>query len=132
MAGAQPVFADIDAARLTIDPSAVEAAITPRTRAIVPVHLYGQAADMAAIERVAAAHDLAIVEDCCQAHLAHSAGRLVGNDRSGGRVQLLPDQEPGCLGDGGAVVTGDAALAKRISGCETADRRIGTIIWNSA
>src|SRR4030095_12593030 len=63
MTGARPVFADIDAERLTIDPAAVERAIGPRTRAIMPVHLYGQAADMRAIERVAARHRLAIVED---------------------------------------------------------------------
>ena len=71
----------------------VARAIGPRTRAILPVHLYGQPADMAAIERIAARHQLAIVEDCCQAHLATAAGRPVGNDRRRGRVQLLPDQE---------------------------------------
>jgi len=114
MTGAQPVFADIDAARLTIDPLAVEAAITPRTRAIVPVHLYGQAADMAAIERVAAAHDLAIVEDCCQAHLARSSGRPVGTIGAAGAFSFYPTKNLAALGDGGAVVTGDAALAKRI------------------
>src|SRR5215210_5532519 len=70
MTGARPVFADIDAGRLTIDPDAIESAVTSRTRAIMPVHLYGQAADMVAIERVASRHALAVVEDCCQAHLA--------------------------------------------------------------
>src|SRR6476620_1234064 len=70
MVGARPVFADIDPDRLTIDPEAVAAAITPRTAAIMPVHLYGQPADMSAICAVAERHSLAIVEDCCQAHLA--------------------------------------------------------------
>ena len=114
MTGAQPVFADIDAARLTIDPSAVEAAISHRTRAIVPVHLYGQPADMAAIERVAAAHALAIVEDCCQAHLARSSGRPVGTIGAAGAFSFYPTKNLAALGDGGAVVTDDAALAERI------------------
>ena len=74
MAGAEPVFADIDAVAVDDRSAAIEAAITPRTRAIVPVHLYGQPADMAAIERIAAAHALPIVEDCCQAHLATAPG----------------------------------------------------------
>jgi dTDP-3-amino-3,4,6-trideoxy-alpha-D-glucose transaminase len=114
MAGAEPVLADIDPARLTIDPAAIEAAITPRTRAIVPVHLYGQPADMAAIERLAAAHGLAIVEDCCQAHLARSAGRPVGTTGAAGAFSFYPTKNLAALGDGGAVVTGDAALAERI------------------
>ena len=77
MSGARPVFADVDPDRLTLDSGGVAAAVTSRTRAIVPVHLYGQAAEMAEIERVAARHDLAIVEDCCQAHLATEGGRPV-------------------------------------------------------
>src|SRR5215218_7795372 len=68
MAGATPVFADIDPVRFTIDPSRVAPLIGPRTRALLPVHLYGQPADMAPLERLAARHNLAIVEDCCQAH----------------------------------------------------------------
>src|SRR5688572_33217535 len=75
MAGATPVFADLDIDRLTLDPAKVEAAVTPRTAAILPVHLYGQAADMVAIEKIARQHHLAIVEDACQAHLATSNGR---------------------------------------------------------
>src|SRR6188768_4310597 len=78
MAGARPVFADIDPVRMTIDPRRIEAAIGPKTRAILPVHLYGQPAEMAAIEAIAATHRLAIIEDCCQAHLATCAGRPVG------------------------------------------------------
>ena len=79
MAGARPVFADIDPDRLTIDPAAIAAAVTPRTAAILPVHLYGQAADMRAIAHVAERHRLAIVEDCCQAHLATCDGQPVGS-----------------------------------------------------
>jgi dTDP-4-amino-4,6-dideoxygalactose transaminase len=79
MAGARPVFADIDPQRLTIDPAAADAAVTPRTAAILPVHLYGQPADMDAIMKVAARHNLTVVEDCCQAHLATCGGRPVGS-----------------------------------------------------
>jgi dTDP-3-amino-3,4,6-trideoxy-alpha-D-glucose transaminase len=114
MAGARPVFADIDPARLTIDPERVEAAIGPRTRAILPVHLYGQAADMAALERIAARHNLAIVEDCCQAHLATAGGRPVGTIGVAGAFSFYPTKNLGALGDGGAVVTRDAALAARL------------------
>ena len=114
MAGAQPVFADIDASRLTIDPKAIEAAITTRTRAIVPVHLYGQPADMDAIARLAEEHSLAIVEDCCQAHLATCSGKPVGTIGSAGAFSFYPTKNLAALGDGGAVVTNDAAVADRI------------------
>lgn len=114
MAGARPVFADIDPDRLTLDPSAVAAAVTSRTRAILPVHLYGQAADMAGIERVAARHGLAIVEDACQAHLATAEGRPVGTIGIIGTFSFYPTKNLGALGDGGAVTTRDQALATRI------------------
>ena len=114
MAGARPVFADVDPIRLTIDPQRIEEAISPRTRAIIPVHLYGQPADMAAIERIAATHHLAIVEDCCQAHLASSDGRPVGTIGAAGAFSFYPTKNLGALGDGGAVVTNDAALADRV------------------
>jgi dTDP-4-amino-4,6-dideoxygalactose transaminase len=114
MAGARPVFADIDPIRMTIDPDAIERAITPRTRGIVPVHLYGQAADMTAIERIASRHNLAIVEDCCQAHFATSKGRNVGTIGAAGAFSFYPTKNLGALGDGGAVVTNDRALADRI------------------
>lgn len=114
MAGARPVFADIDPERLTIDPGAVEAAIGPRTRAILPVHLYGQPADTAALERIAARHHLAIVEDCCQAHLATEAGRPVGTVGVAGAFSFYPTKNLGALGDGGAVLTSDRALADRV------------------
>ena len=115
MAGARPVFVDIETERLTIDPARIEAAITPRTRAIVPVHLYGQAADMTAIARIADAHGLAMVEDCCQAHLATSGGRPVGTIGAAGAFSFYPTKNLGALGDGGAVITNDPALAERIA-----------------
>ena len=114
MAGARPVFVDVDPARLTIDPARIEQAIGPRTRAIMPVHLYGQPADMAAIERIAARHQLAIVEDCCQSHLATSGGRPVGTIGVAGAFSFYPTKNLGALGDGGAIVTNDAALAARL------------------
>jgi len=114
MTGARPVFADIDPVRLTIDPDRIARAIGPRTRAILPVHLYGQPADMTAIAPLAATHNLAIVEDCCQAHLATAAGRPVGTIGVAGAFSFYPTKNLGAFGDGGAVVTRDAALAERI------------------
>ena len=114
MTGARPVFADIDRDRLTLDPEQAARAIGPRTRAILPVHLYGQPADMTALERLAARHDLAIVEDCCQAHLATTGGRPVGTIGVAGAFSFYPTKNLGALGDGGAVVTNDRALAERI------------------
>jgi dTDP-3-amino-3,4,6-trideoxy-alpha-D-glucose transaminase len=114
MAGARPVFADIDRTRLTIDPAAVAAAVTPRTTAILPVHLYGQPADMDAIAAVAARHGLLVVEDACQAHLATVAGRPVGRGSAAAAYSFYPTKNLGALGDGGAVATDDAALADRV------------------
>jgi dTDP-3-amino-3,4,6-trideoxy-alpha-D-glucose transaminase len=114
MAGARPVFADIDPSRLTLDPEEVARAITPLTRAILPVHLYGQPADMAAIERLAARHNLAVIEDCCQAHLSTAGGRLVGSIGIAGAFSFYPTKNLGAMGDGGAVVTNDRPLADRI------------------
>jgi dTDP-3-amino-3,4,6-trideoxy-alpha-D-glucose transaminase len=114
MTGARPVFADIASDRLTIDPARVEAAITSRTRAILPVHLYGQPADMAELARTAAKHRLALVEDACQAHLATAAGRPVGTIGIAGAFSFYPTKNLGALGDGGAVITSDPSLAARI------------------
>jgi dTDP-4-amino-4,6-dideoxygalactose transaminase len=134
MAGARPVFADIDPRRLTIDPAAVEAAIGPRTAAILPVHLYGQPADLPALQRIAERRGLALVEDCCQAHLATCSGedaggtkvsshqgrqaerhpRPVGTFGAAGAFSFYPTKNLGALGDGGAVITADGALAERI------------------
>jgi dTDP-4-amino-4,6-dideoxygalactose transaminase len=114
MAGAKPVFADLDPVRLTLDPRAVAAAVSARTSAVLPVHLYGQPADMPAIMAVAERHHLAVVEDACQAHLATSAGRPVGTFGAAGAFSFYPTKNLGALGDGGAIVTNDAALADRV------------------
>jgi len=111
---ARPVFADIDPSRLTLDPRAIEAAITPRTAAIMPVHLYGQPADMPAILAIAERHGLAVVEDACQAHLATCDGRPVGSMGAAGALSFYPTKNLGALGDGGAVLTNDRALGDRI------------------
>jgi dTDP-3-amino-3,4,6-trideoxy-alpha-D-glucose transaminase len=113
-AEARPVFADIDPARLTIDPRAIDAAITPRTAAIMPVHLYGQCADMPAILAIAERHGLAVIEDACQAHLATCGGRPVGSMGAAGALSFYPTKNLGALGDAGAVLTDDRTLAERI------------------
>jgi dTDP-4-amino-4,6-dideoxygalactose transaminase len=114
MTGARPVFADIDDSRCTIDPARVEALVTARTRALLPVHLYGQAADMEPLLRIASRHGLAVVEDCAQAHLATAGGRPVGSFGAGGAFSFYPTKNLGALGDGGAIVTNDPALAARL------------------
>lgn len=114
MSGATPVFADIDPQRMTLAPAAIEAAVTPRTRAILPVHLYGQSADMDAIAAIATRHGLAIVEDCCQAHLAQANGRPVGTIGAAGAFSFYPTKNLGALGDGGAIITNDATLAAKL------------------
>jgi dTDP-3-amino-3,4,6-trideoxy-alpha-D-glucose transaminase len=115
MAGARPVFADVDPERLTLDPAAAERAITDRTAALLPVHLYGQPADMHAFAALAARTRLALVEDCCQAHLATCGGQPVGTFGAAAAFSFYPTKNLGALGDGGAVVTRDAALAARIA-----------------
>ncbi len=115
MAGARPVFADVDPERLTLDPAAAEQAVTSRTAAILPVHLYGQPADMPALAALASRRGIALLEDCCQAHLATCGGRPVGTFGAAGAFSFYPTKNLGALGDGGAVVTGDAALAARVA-----------------
>jgi dTDP-3-amino-3,4,6-trideoxy-alpha-D-glucose transaminase len=112
--GARPVFADIDPDRLTLAPEAVTAALTSRTAALLPVHLYGQPADMSALAAIAARHRLALVEDCCQAHLATCCGQPVGTFGAAGAFSFYPTKNLGALGDGGAIVTNDALLAARV------------------
>lgn len=109
--GARPVFADIDGATFNIDPSCVEAAITDRTRALVVVHLYGQPCDMDAITRVAAASNLALVEDACQAHAAEWCGRRVGSFGTG-CFSFYPTKNM-TTGEGGIITTNDPAIAER-------------------
>jgi dTDP-3-amino-3,4,6-trideoxy-alpha-D-glucose transaminase len=113
-AGAVPVVADVDDETLTLDPVACRAAISSRTKAIIPVHLYGQAAPLATLKALASQHALAIVEDCCQAHLSTCDGVPVGSTTAGGAFSFYPTKNLGALGDGGAIVTADAALARRV------------------
>ena len=125
MVGGRPVFADIHPDRLTLDPAAIEAAITPRTAAIMPVHLYGQPADMPTISAIAERHDVAIVEDCCQAHFATCAGRPVGSFGAIAAYSFYPTKNLAALGDGGALTTSDpvlAAHAKRLRNGGQSDR----------
>lgn len=114
-AGATAVFADTDGVTFTIDPAAVEAAITPRTVGIIPVHLYGQPADMMAIMAIASRHKLWVVEDCAQAHLARYKGRQVGSFGAAATYSFYPGKNLGAMGDAGAVVTNDAVLAERMT-----------------
>ncbi|MFY9822089.1 MAG: DegT/DnrJ/EryC1/StrS family aminotransferase [Thermoanaerobaculia bacterium] len=113
-AGAVPVLVDVDGATYTMDPAAAEAAITSRTRALLPVHLYGHPADLEALSRVAERHGLALVEDCAQSHGARLGGRLTGTVGHLGAFSFYPTKNLGAYGDGGAVITGDAALADRL------------------
>jgi dTDP-4-amino-4,6-dideoxygalactose transaminase len=113
-AGATPVFVDVEPGYWTMDPAKVEAAITPRTKAIVPVHLYGQPADMDPILAIAARHGLTVVEDACQAHGAEYKGRRCGTLGQMGCFSFYPGKNLGAYGEGGAVVTSDPALATRI------------------
>ena len=117
MAGARPVFADVDPRTLTLDPESVAGALTPRTRAIVPVHLYGHPADMDPILTLARERGLAVLEDACQAHGALYRGRPVGTLAGEGGVGALsfyPTKNLGGLGDGGAVLVNDPGLAARL------------------
>ena len=114
LAGAKPVFADVDTASLNIDPDSVEERITPRTRFLVPVHLYGNLADMPRLQKVASRHGLVIVEDCAQAHGASLDGRRAGSWGTAGCFSFYPTKNLGAYGDGGMVVTGDSFLAQRL------------------
>ncbi|MEC8952004.1 MAG: DegT/DnrJ/EryC1/StrS family aminotransferase [Acidobacteriota bacterium] len=115
MTGAKPVFADIDADRMTLSPSAVADAVSSKTAAIVPVHLYGQSADMPALMAVAARHDLVVVEDCCQAHMATCGGQPVGTFGEAAAFSFYPTKNLGALGDGGAMCTNSSQLADRVA-----------------
>jgi dTDP-4-amino-4,6-dideoxygalactose transaminase len=114
-AGAVPVFCDTDGRTFTIDPAAIEAAITPRTVGIIPVHLYGQPADMNAIMAIASKHKLWVVEDCAQAHLARYDGQPVGRFGVAATYSFYPGKNLGAMGDAGAIVTDDDALAEQMA-----------------
>lgn len=103
--GARPVFVDIDPQTFNIDPTEIEQAITPMTRAVLPVHLFGQPADMHQISKVCEHHGLALIEDCAQSFGAHIAGRQTGGFGSFGCFSFFPSKNLGCYGDGGMVTT---------------------------
>ena len=113
-AGAKVVFVDTDADTFTIDPAQIEAKITSRTVGIIPVHLYGQPADMDPILAIAARHKLWVIEDCAQAHLAKYKGRQVGTMGTAASFSFYPGKNLGAMGDAGAVLTNDKALADRM------------------
>ena len=113
-AGATPVFVDADPVSYTIDPNRIAAAITPRTRAIMPVHLYGQAADLDPIFEIAARHNLIVIEDAAQAHGSRYKDRVVGAMGRAGCFSFYPGKNLGAYGEGGAVVTNDEAVARHV------------------
>jgi dTDP-4-amino-4,6-dideoxygalactose transaminase len=112
--GARPVFVDIDPVTYTMDPAKVEAAITSRTRAILPVHLYGYPANMDALLAIAKRHNLQVVEDACQAHGAKYKGRMAGSMSAAGCFSFYPGKNLGACGEGGAMVTNDDALMQKV------------------
>lgn len=114
--GATPVFVDIDPATFNIDAALLEGAITSRTRAILPIHLYGAPADLEAIQSIAQRHKLAVIEDCAQAIGAQVGGRKVGTIGTIGCFSFFPTKNLGAYGDGGLATTNDAAIADRIRG----------------
>ncbi len=114
-AGGKVVFCDTDAETFTIDVKRLESLITPRTVGIIPVHLYGQAADMDPIMRLAERHGLWVIEDCAQAHLATYKGRTVGTFGVAGTFSFYPGKNLGAMGDAGAIVTNDDSLANRMA-----------------
>jgi dTDP-4-amino-4,6-dideoxygalactose transaminase len=111
--GAKPVLVDVRSDTALLDTTKLEAAITPRTKAIVAVHLYGQPADMDAVNRIAASHKLHVIEDAAQAHGARYKGRRVGTLAAAATFSFYPGKNLGAYGDGGAMAFTDAALAKR-------------------
>jgi dTDP-4-amino-4,6-dideoxygalactose transaminase len=113
-AGARPVFADLDPRTLNVSPEAMARAVTPRTKALLPVHLYGHPADMDPILEVARARGLAVVEDACQAVGARYKGRPVGTLAGLAALSFYPTKNLGALGDGGAILVRDAEVAARL------------------
>ena len=113
-AGARPIPVEVDEHTYNINPTLIESAVTPRTRAIIPVHLYGQPADMDPLNEIASEYGLKIIEDAAQAHGADYKGRRVGSLGNAAGFSFYPGKNLGAFGDGGAVVTNDADLAHRV------------------
>lgn len=132
--GARPVLVDIDPVTQNLDPNRIERVINERTRAIIPVHLYGHPAPMDEIMQIANAHGLAVIEDASQAHGARYKGRRVGGIGHVGAFSLYPSKNLGALGDAGVVVTNDADLAESIRHLRnwgsTVKYRHDTVGWN--
>lgn len=112
--GAKPVFVDIDPVTFNIDPGLVAKAVTPRTKAIMPVHLYGQMADMDAVMNVARKHGIVVIEDACQAIGAEDKGKRAGAVGTYGCFSFFPSKNLGCFGDGGLVTTQDPKKAEHL------------------
>jgi len=112
--GAKPVFVDVDEHTYTLNPEQLENAITSRTKAIIPVHLYGQMADMDRIMQIALAHGLFVVEDACQAHGAEYKGRRAGSIGDAGCFSFYPGKNLGAYGEAGAIVTNNTELAEKM------------------
>jgi len=112
--GAQPIFVDVNPSSRCIDPAAIEAAITHKTAAIIPVHLFGHAADMPKIMDIADRYHLAVIEDCAQAHGARINGRLLGSFGHAAAFSFYPTKNLGAIGDAGAIITNDEALTSRL------------------
>ncbi|HXV13405.1 MAG TPA: DegT/DnrJ/EryC1/StrS family aminotransferase [Candidatus Krumholzibacteria bacterium] len=112
--GATPVLVDVDPDTFVLDPAAFERAITPRTKAVVPVHLYGQPCDMETINAIASRHGIAVVEDACQAHGATFHGRKTGSFGTAAAFSFYPTKNLGTIGDGGALTTNDRELAATV------------------
>lgn len=113
-ANAKPVFVDIDPVSFNMDPSLIKKKITKRTKAIIPVHLYGQSADMAPIMKIAKEYNLSVIEDACQAHGTEYKKKKAGTFGDLGCFSFYPSKNLGCYGDGGMVVTSDGKLAEKV------------------
>ncbi len=135
LTGATPVFVDIEPHSYTMDPAALEQVITPRSKAIVPVHLFGQTADMEPILAIARRYRLSVIEDAAQAHGAEYHGRRAGSLGDAGCFSFYPGKNLGAFGEGGAVVTDDASLARRLrmlrNHGQSSKNRHRYIGWNS-
>ena len=129
--GATPVFVDIDPQTYTINPAGLEEAITPRTKAIIPVHLFGQTADMDPILEIARKHGLVVIEDAAQAHGAEYKGRRAGAIADVGSFSFYPGKNLGAFGEAGALVTNDAQLAQDVEFSGITARSVNTTIrWS--
>ncbi|GAB1446660.1 MAG: DegT/DnrJ/EryC1/StrS family aminotransferase [Cyclobacteriaceae bacterium] len=111
--GAKPIFVDIDPETYTINPGLIEEKITKRTKAIIPVHLYGQMADIVAIKNICDKHNLYLIEDCAQSHFSEEKGRLAGRYGVAGTFSFYPGKNLGAYGDAGCIITDDDLLAEK-------------------